>query len=259
LNGPEFPPPQGERKFSCGLRPRYEERDAMRKTRILLIEDDPTDRRAFQRFADDEAFPYGYATAGSITDARGLLKSEDFDCIIADYRLGDGTAFDILELNLEVPVIITTGAGSEQIAVQAMKAGAQDYLIKDDDRNYLKVLQVTIEGALKQKRTEERIKIQSERESGKAVILGGEGGMAEVFRLIEIAASSNSPVFITGKGDPLQKRRPDGAVHRDKLSQPSREPYRVGTLRLRERGLYRRDSREKGRLRNGRRRHPAAR
>lgn len=170
----------------------------MRKTKILLIEDDPVDRMAFQRFAEDEAFPYEYALARSIAEARGLLKFEGFDCVIADYLLGDGTAFDILELNLEIPVIITTGAGSEQIAVQAMKAGARDYLIKDHDRNYLKVLQVTVEGALKQKRDEERVKIQSERESGQAVIIG-DSGMKEINRLIELAASSNSPVLITGE------------------------------------------------------------
>jgi DNA-binding NtrC family response regulator len=170
----------------------------MRKTRILLIEDDPVDRMAFQRFAEEEAFPYEYAMARSIAEARGLLQAEGFDCVITDYLLGDGTAFDILALNPEIPVIITTGAGSEQIAVQAMKAGAHDYLIKDHDRNYLKVLQVTVEGALKQKKAEERVKIQSERESGKAIIIG-DNGMAEVLRLIELAASSNSPVLITGE------------------------------------------------------------
>jgi DNA-binding NtrC family response regulator len=95
----------------------------MRKTRILLIEDDPVDRMAFERFAENETFPYEYATARSIAEAKGLLKSEGFDCVISDYLLGDGTAFDILALNPESPVIITTGAGSEQIAVQAMKAG----------------------------------------------------------------------------------------------------------------------------------------
>jgi DNA-binding NtrC family response regulator len=102
----------------------------MKKTRILYIEDDLVDRMAFQRFAEEKSFPYEFVMAMSIADAGGLLKSEGFDLVIADYRLGDGTAFDILELN-SVPVIIATGAGSEQIAVQAMKAGAYDYLIKD--------------------------------------------------------------------------------------------------------------------------------
>jgi two-component system NtrC family response regulator len=171
----------------------------MRKTRLLYIEDDLVDRMAFQRFAEGDHFPYEYAMAKSIAEAKALLNSEVFECVIADYQLGDGTVFDILGFNLEIPVIITTGAGSEQIAVQAMKAGAYDYLIKDHEQNYLKVLQVTVEGALKLKRTEDRVKIQSDRESGKAVIIGADDGMAAVVRLIDLSAASDSPVLITGE------------------------------------------------------------
>jgi transcriptional regulator with PAS, ATPase and Fis domain len=58
---------------------------------------------------------------------------------------------------------------------------------------------VTVEGALKQKKAEERVKIQSQQEAVKTVLLGGDGRMAEVFRLIDFAASSNSPVLITGE------------------------------------------------------------
>ncbi len=171
----------------------------MRKTRLLCIEDDLVDRMALQRFAEGDHFPYEYAMAKSITEAKALLNSEVFECVIADYQLGDGTVFDILGSNLEIPVIITTGAGSEQIAVQAMKAGAYDYLIKDHEQNYFKVLQVTVEGALKLKRTEDRVKSQSERESEKAVIIGADDGMADVVRLIDLAAASDSPVLITGE------------------------------------------------------------
>jgi DNA-binding NtrC family response regulator len=175
------------------------EKGGMKKTRLLYIEDDLVDRMAFQRFAESEQFPYEYAMAKSITEAKALLSSEEFECVIADYQLGDGTVFDILGFTIEIPVIITTGAGSEQIAVQAMKAGAYDYLIKDHEQNYLKVLQVTVEGALKLKRTEERVKIQSDRESEEAVMIGAGDGLAAVVKLIELAATSDSPVLITGE------------------------------------------------------------
>ncbi|MBI5663671.1 MAG: sigma-54-dependent Fis family transcriptional regulator [Nitrospirae bacterium] len=171
----------------------------MSKTRILFIEDDAVDRMAFKRFAEREGFPYEYVMAGSVAEAEGQLKAGAFDLVIADYMLGDGTALDILALNMDIPVIIATGAGSEQIAVEAMKAGAYDYLIKDPGHNYLKVLQLTIERALKQKRTEELVHIQSRRESAKTVIIGDSEGMTEVHRLVELAASSNSPVLITGE------------------------------------------------------------
>jgi DNA-binding NtrC family response regulator len=169
------------------------------KKKLLFTEDDLVDRMAFERFAEKEQLPYEYTIAGSVAEAISALKSAEFDIVISDYRLGDGTAFDILKLGLEVPVIIATGAGSEQVAVEAMKAGAYDYLIKDLDHQYLKVLQITVERALRQKRTEERVKIQSDRESELAVVIGIDEGLADVGRLMEFAASSDSPVLITGE------------------------------------------------------------
>ena len=108
--------------------------------KVLLIEDDEIDRKAFKRLVEIENLPYNLAMAGSVSEAKALLCSEKFDVVIADYMLGDGTAFELFELVKDAPVVITTGAGDEETAVKAMKAGACDYLIKDAQRNYLKVL-----------------------------------------------------------------------------------------------------------------------
>lgn len=170
----------------------------MGNIKVLLIEDDIVDQLAFKRYVSGEKLLYDYALAGSISEAKNILQTEFFDIIIADYLLGDGTAFDILELNTEKPVIITTGAGDEEIAVRAMKAGAYDYLIKDHERNYLKVLPVTIEKAIRNKKVEDRCRVLIDRESEKAVIIGGKG-LAETLRLVELAASSELPVLITGE------------------------------------------------------------
>ena len=170
----------------------------MKRIKVILIEDDIVDRLAFKRFVEAEKLPYDCIEAGSVSDARKTLEAESFDIVISDYLLGDGTAFDILDLKLDSPVIITTGAGNEEVAVRAMKSGAHDYLIKDTERNYLKVLPVTVERAIRQKRTEERIKILSDRESGEAALVGG-SGLAETLRLVDLAASTGSPVFITGE------------------------------------------------------------
>jgi PAS domain-containing protein len=65
--------------------------------------------------------------------------------------------FDIFETVTDTPVIIVTGSGNEEVAVRAMKAGAFDYIVRDHKLNYLKVLPLTIENAIRRKRAEERL------------------------------------------------------------------------------------------------------
>lgn len=124
------------------------------KIRLLLIEDDVVDQMAFRIFLQKEQLPYDFTVAGSVREACRILQDRQFDVIISDYNLGDGTAFDVFPRTGSTPVIIATGAGDEKVAVQAMKLGAYDYLIKDPDRNYLRVLPLTVNNALKLHRLE---------------------------------------------------------------------------------------------------------
>lgn len=129
------------------------------KTKILMIEDDTVDQMAFKRLIRETGLSYDYSIAGSVSDARKILETEKFDVVVTDYMLGDGTAFDIFDAIIDTPVILVTGAGDEEIAVHAMKAGAYDYLIKDQDRNYLKILSMTVENAIRRKTAEERLRL----------------------------------------------------------------------------------------------------
>jgi len=129
--------------------------------KILLIEDDEVDQRAFKRLIKEENLPYDCTIAGSVSEARSILGSERFDVVIADYLLGDGTAFDILDSVKNAPTILVTGVGNEEIAVKAWRAGAYDYLIKDVQRNYLKAVPITIENAVEHKKMEEEVQLLS--------------------------------------------------------------------------------------------------
>jgi len=126
--------------------------------RLLLVEDDKVDQMAFERFVKNENLPYDYTIAGSVAEAREILKSTSFDVIIADYMLGDGTSFELFDLFKGLPVIVLTGTGNEEVAVEAMKLGAYDYLIKDPEGNYLKTLPLTVGLALKRKQTEKELR-----------------------------------------------------------------------------------------------------
>jgi len=129
--------------------------------KILLIEDDKVDQMAFNKFVEEENLPYDCTMAGSVSEAKCTLSSDRFDVVIVDYMLGDGTAFDVLDLVKDTPIIFVTGAGDEAIAVEAQRAGAYDYLIKDSEQNYLGAVPITVENAIKHKKMVEELRLLS--------------------------------------------------------------------------------------------------
>ena len=134
-----------------------------KKIQLLLVEDDKIDQMAFERFVRKKNLPYDYTIAGSIAEAKEVLKSISFDIIISDYMLGDGTSFELFDQFKDLPVIVTTGTGNEEVAVEAMKLGAYDYIIKDPEGHYVKTLPATVELALKRKQTEKELRNYQER------------------------------------------------------------------------------------------------
>jgi signal transduction histidine kinase/DNA-binding response OmpR family regulator len=127
--------------------------------KLLLIEDDKVDQMAFKRMI--EPLNYDYKIVGSIKEAQALLETQEFDVVITDYLLGDGTAFEIFDAVSNAPIIFITGHGDQKVTLKAMKIGTYDYLIKDHDRDYLKSLPNIIENAINDKTKEERSLILS--------------------------------------------------------------------------------------------------
>lgn len=125
------------------------------RIRVLLVDDDKVDRMAVERLVQDKGLSYDLKTAASMAEGIEQIDKFKFDVILLDYQLGDGTGLDLMKEIKETPVVFVTGSGSEEIAVQAMREGAYDYLIKDPDRNYLTVLPNTVENVILRKRAEE--------------------------------------------------------------------------------------------------------
>ncbi|MHC4130722.1 MAG: PAS domain-containing protein [Planctomycetota bacterium] len=130
--------------------------------KILLLEDDSVDRKSIIRLVKKEQLPYECYEAESLKQAHQLLTEQDFDVIVADYNLGDGTAYDILEAVKDIPIIVVTGSGDEKVAIKAWRAGAYDYLIKDLDQNYLQIVPITIENAIQHKKNIQKLQLLSE-------------------------------------------------------------------------------------------------
>ncbi len=135
----------------------------MEPVRVLLVEDNRSDQLAFERCVREHGLPYDYVIAGSVAEARRILAVQHFDVAILDYFLGDGTAFDLLPCAQATPSIVVTATANETSAVQAMKAGAADYLMKDSERTYLEVLPVTVENILRRHRAEQALQQTEER------------------------------------------------------------------------------------------------
>ena len=118
---------------------------------VLLIEDDLVDQMAFIRLMKEQSKSYQVEIAGSIADARSILEKKSIDIVISDFYLGDGTPLDILPeiIKREIPIIVVTSVVDPDAAADAIKRGVNDFLVKDQNYNYLKVLPLTIEQTLK--------------------------------------------------------------------------------------------------------------
>lgn len=104
----------------------------MHRRKILLVEDDEDTRFAVSSFLQNQG--YAVHEAESCTSAEVMVRATRPHLIVADYQLPDGNALDLLErvqrLNTSTPLILLTGNGSIDLAVEAMKRGAEHFLTK---------------------------------------------------------------------------------------------------------------------------------
>ncbi|HEY9658979.1 MAG TPA: response regulator, partial [Allocoleopsis sp.] len=102
--------------------------------RVLVVDDDEVDRMAVHRAFNKSGISAELVEASTCAEAIQILQTHPFDCVFLDYRLPDqdGLALvqDIRRMGNRVPLVVLTGQGDEQIAVEVMKAGATDYLSK---------------------------------------------------------------------------------------------------------------------------------
>ena len=125
--------------------------------RVLLVEDDAVDRLACRRALEGQSeYAFCLEEADTAQAALQRVPVETPDLILLDYHLPDMNGGEFLaELmadtgEVAVPVIMLTGAQDITIAVEAMRRGARDYLVKDAERDYLKVLTTVIQRVLRE-------------------------------------------------------------------------------------------------------------
>jgi two-component system sensor histidine kinase/response regulator len=102
--------------------------------RVLIVDDDEVDRITVQRALKNAGMAVTFSEASDCEQAIAILENKEFDCVFVDYRLPDQDGLALVQnirgLGIQFPLIVLTGQGDEQIAVDLMKAGASDYLSK---------------------------------------------------------------------------------------------------------------------------------
>ena len=121
---------------------------------LLITDDCQEDREVYREYlSGDPEQSYQFIEAGSAEAGLALCQKQHCDAILLDFHLPDMTGLEFLDelkqqSNTLLPVIMLTGQGDERVAVQAMKRGVQDYLVKQDLEP--DILQLTVRNVLQQ-------------------------------------------------------------------------------------------------------------
>ncbi len=111
--------------------------------KVLLVEDNPADADLLQEtLADAGSGRFRLTHVARLGEALELLRKEGFDVILLDLTLPDSEGLDTLVRTVrqtqDVPIVVMTGSDDDELAIAAVKAGAQDYLVKGQvDANLL--------------------------------------------------------------------------------------------------------------------------
>ncbi len=131
---------------------------------ILHIDDSAFDRQLVRDALEQNGQHFRVTTAASREEFEAQLPADSYDLVLTDFNILGFEGLQVIDAvhaqNPEVPVIVITGTGSEEIAVEAMKRGAADYVIKSPQ--HIRRLPLAIQAALERKWLQSQ-KLQSER------------------------------------------------------------------------------------------------
>lgn len=128
---------------------------------ILLVDSNPKDCASIRNFLKTYRPKWNTVITDGVAAARSLLADRPFDIVVMDYALQDGSAFDLLPHLADIPSMIVTGKGGENIATECLQQGAYEYLVKDAQGSYLEGLPSTMSNVMARKKAELAL-IQSE-------------------------------------------------------------------------------------------------
>src|SRR4030095_1119863 len=167
---------------------------------ILIVDDEKHTRDGLRRLLENE---YDVYVAGDIAGAMNVLDREQIDVLLTDLRLGSEDGMKLIDRVLKMPrpplCLMMTASGSVDVAVEAMKRGAYDFVTKPLNLDKVELL---IARAVQSRRLEHEnraMREQVDERYGLANIWGDSPALHEVLETIKQVAPSSANVLIEGE------------------------------------------------------------
>lgn len=173
-----------------------------RRARILIVDDERSIRELLEIFLKKEGFQV--TSASSAEEGLAQAKSNEFDLIVSDIKMSDMSGIDLLRevraTGFNGQFILLTAFASAETAIQALKMGAYDYILKTE--NFIEELKLVVLNALESRRLREEntyLRREFRKVHGMGNLIGKSKKMQELFKMIEVVSATNSTVLLTGE------------------------------------------------------------
>jgi DNA-binding NtrC family response regulator len=173
----------------------------MKPCRVLFVDDDKDILMMVDQYLQMQQ--YDIQTVDSGLKALDLVKDQDIDIIFTDYKMPEFNGLELLaavkQYKPEIEVIMVTGYGSMESAIQAMKFGSYDYLQKPFKLDHLKLI---IDRIIEEKKVKDKASLIRKRGQARHKfhgLVGISAGMQQVYELIETVSRTNPMVLLQGE------------------------------------------------------------
>lgn len=167
--------------------------------KILIIEDEAAIRRVLTKILSEESVTYQVEEAEDGVQALEKIKNNDYDLVLCDIKMPKMDGVELLEevkkIKPEIPMVMISGHGDMETAIQTMRLGAFDYISKPPDLNRLLN---TVRNALDKKQLVVENKILKKKVSKNYEIIGESEPINQIKLMIEKVAPTDARVLITG-------------------------------------------------------------
>jgi two-component system response regulator PilR (NtrC family) len=170
--------------------------------KILVVDDERSIRELLEIVLKKQGFEV--QSSRSAEEALERTKTVEFDLIVSDIKMADMSGIELLRhlrtANFNGQFILLTAFASADAAIQALKMGAFDYILKTE--NFIEELKVVVFHALESRRLREEntyLRREFRKVHGLGNLIGKSSRMQELFKMIEVVSVTNSTILITGE------------------------------------------------------------